>query len=171
VEALSRLRVRTYDATGTDLFARVAAAASVVSFADLPPRLESGDIDAVLSSGDGGAGRKLWDALPHFSEIDYAIPLSFTTVNLAKWKALDAKTRKAVEEAAFATEARQWQAVERRVFENYQRMRAHEMSIHPAGEIDADLVAKLREAGRAAVQAWAAKAGPEGRSLLEVAGK
>jgi TRAP-type C4-dicarboxylate transport system substrate-binding protein len=171
VEAVSHLRIRTYDATGTDLFARVAAAASVVSFADLPPRLESGDIDAVLSSGDGGAGRKLWDALPHFSEINYAIPLSFTTVNLAKWKSLDAKTRKAVEAAAAATEARQWQAVERRVFENYQRMRAHDMSIHPADEIDADLVAKLREAGRAAVEDWAAKAGPEGRALLEIAGK
>jgi len=47
-----------------------------------------GEIDAVLSSGDGGAGRKLWDHLPHFSEINYAIPLSFTTVNLDKWKAL-----------------------------------------------------------------------------------
>ncbi len=171
VEAVAKLRVRTYDKAGTELFERIAAAASVVSFADLPPRLEAGDIDAVLSSGDGGAGRELWDALPHFSEINYAIPLSFATVNLDKWRKLDASTRRAVESAAEATEARQWVAVERRVFENYQRMRVHDMSIHPADEIDADLVAKIREAARAAVDEWAARAGPEGRALLDGAGK
>ena len=130
IEAVGKLRIRTYDKTGTELFGRMAAAASVVSFADLPPKLEAGEIDAVLSSGDGGAGRKLWDALPHFSEIDYAIPLSFATVNLDKWRKLDAPTRKAVESAAAATEAR-----------------------------------------RAAVDEWAARAGPEGRALLERAGK
>ena len=168
-EAIAGLSIRTYDRTGTDLFARLGAKASVVSFAELPAKLASGEIDAVLSSGDGGAGRKLWEHLPHFSAIHYAIPLSFTTVNLDKWNALDAQTRRAVTEAAAETEARQWQALDGRLAENYARMRANDMSIHAA--IDPALRDKLREAGRVAVEEWSAKAGGEARAILERFGR
>ncbi len=89
VEAVAKLKIRTYDKTSTDVFSLLGSHASVVSFADLGPRLASGEIDAVLSSGDGGAGRKLWEYLPRFTEINYAIPLSFTTVNLDRWNGLD----------------------------------------------------------------------------------
>lgn len=162
---VAKLRIRAYDKTGTDLFTRMGAKASVVSFADLPAKLASGDIDAVLSSGDGGAGRKLWEHLPRFTAINYAIPLSFTTVNLDRWNALDAETRRAVEEAAAETEARQWRALDGRLAENYARMRANGMTI--ATEIGAELRARLREAGRAAAEEWAAKADPEARALLQ----
>ena len=165
VAAVARLRIRTYDRTGTELFNRLGATASVVSFADLPAKLAAGEIDAVLSSGDGGAGRKLWEHLPRFTEINYAIPLSFTTVNLDKWKALDAETRRAVEEAAAETEVRQWKALDGRLAQNYARMRENAMTI--ATEVTPELRARLREAGRIAVEEWTAKAGEEGRKILE----
>jgi hypothetical protein len=38
------------------------------------PRLRAGELDAVLSSGDGGAGARLWEVLPHFTALDYASP-------------------------------------------------------------------------------------------------
>jgi len=164
-EAIGKLKVRTYDKTGTDVFARLGAIASVVSFADLGPKLASGEINAVLSSGDGGAGRKLWEHLPRFTEINYAIPLSFTTVNLDSWKALDEGTRKAIERAGAETEARQWQALEGRLVQNYARMRDNGMTIDR--ELPPALRDRLREAGRLAVEEWARKAGPEGRALLE----
>jgi len=150
---------------GTDVFARLGAIASVVSFADLAPKLASGEIDAVLSSGDGGAGRKLWEHLPRFTEINYAIPLSFTTVNLDSWKALDEGTRKAIERAGAETEARQWQALEGRLVQNYARMRDNGMTIDR--ELPPALRDRLREAGRLAVEEWGRKAGPEAKALLE----
>jgi TRAP-type C4-dicarboxylate transport system substrate-binding protein len=164
-EAVRELRVRTYDATGTDVFTRMGATAAVVSFADLPPKLESGDIDAVLSSGDGGAGRKLWEKLPRFIAINYAIPLSFTTVNLDKWKALDEPTRRGIEKAAAETEARQWAALDGRLAANYARMRDNGMTIET--DVPEPLRAALREAARGAIDDWARKAGAEGRALLE----
>src|SRR5437588_218649 len=112
---IATLKIRTYDKAGTDVFARLGAKASVVSFTDLPAKLASGEIDAVLSSGDGGAGRKLWEHLPRFTAINYAIPLSFTTVNADRWKALDDATRDALMEAAAETEARQWRALDGRL--------------------------------------------------------
>ena len=163
-EAIANLRVRTYDTTGTEVFRRLGATATVVSFTDLPAKLAAGEINAVLSSGDGGAGRKLWEHLPRFTEINYAVPLSFATVNLARWKALDDVTRRAIEKASAETEARQWQALEGRLAQNYTRMRENGMTID-AG-ISPVLRERMREAARDAVEDWARRAGPEGRALL-----
>jgi len=162
---IATLKIRTYDKAGTDVFARLGAKASVVSFTDLPAKLASGEIDAVLSSGDGGAGRKLWEHLPRFTAINYAIPLSFTTVNADRWKALDDATRDALMEAAAETEARQWRALDGRLAENYARMRENGMTI--ATDVSPELRMQLLEAATVAAREWAAKAGPEGRKLLE----
>src|SRR5690242_12904405 len=54
IAALKALKIRTYDNMGTEVLARAAAHAAIVSFADLNPKLESGAFNAVLSSGDGG---------------------------------------------------------------------------------------------------------------------
>ena len=85
-------------------------------------------------------------------------------MNLDRWKALDAGARKAVEEAAGETEARQWRALEGRLEQNYARMRENGMTI--ATEVPAELRLRLREAAKASIDEWAAKAGPEGVALL-----
>src|SRR5208283_851192 len=95
-EAVSKLKIRTYDKTGTELFTALGANATLLSFAELPGKLADGEIDAVLSPGDGGAGRALWQFLSQFTEINYAVPLSLTTVNLDAWNALDATVQSAV---------------------------------------------------------------------------
>src|SRR5882724_3622537 len=127
--ALKALKVRTYDNTGTEVLARAAASAAIVSFSDLNPKLESGEINAVLSSGDGGAGRQLWKYLRHFSDIDYAVPLSFAAISLAAWDTLDDANRGAVAEAARATTERQWTVLATRLDENFKRMRANGVTI------------------------------------------
>jgi TRAP-type C4-dicarboxylate transport system substrate-binding protein len=163
--AIAALHIRTYDRAGTEVFNRMGAKARLVSFADLGPLLASGQIDAVLSSGDGGAGRKLWEHLPHFTQIDYAIPLSFTTVSLERWEALDAKLRAALEEAGRRTEERQWKALDDRLERNYARMREQGMTIDT--RVTPALAARLRAEGAIAMRDWAARLGPEAREILE----
>jgi hypothetical protein len=62
---LSGLSIRTYDRISREVFAGAGARALSISFADTLPRLADGSINAVLSSGDGEAGRKLWGYLPY----------------------------------------------------------------------------------------------------------
>ena len=92
------------------------------------------------------------------------MPLSFTTVNLARWQALDDRTRRAVEEAARETEARQWAALDGRLEKNYARMRENGMTI--ATDIAPALRDALRSAAREAIDEWTAKAGPEANDAL-----
>jgi TRAP-type C4-dicarboxylate transport system substrate-binding protein len=165
IGSLAGLRVRTYDATGTAVFERLGARARSTSFADLLDKLAAGEIDAALSSGDGGAGLRLSETLPHFTAIAYAIPTSFTTVNLDRWRGLDPATRAAVEECAALTGLRQWEALEGRIERNYSTLRQQGVTI--ATEVPAEVRARLRAAGRTAVEAWFARAGEEERKILE----
>lgn len=163
--ALDGLTIRTYDATSTQVLARAGARALNISFADAEARIADGTVEAVLSSGDGGAGRKLWDRLPHFTAIAYAFPLSAATVGTAAYEALDPALREAVDAAAAETEARQWAALSTRLDENYARMRQNGVIIRL--RIDADLARVLRAAGTEAVAVWTRRVGPEMAALLE----
>ena len=45
-EAVAKLKIRTYDKTGTELFKALGATASVVSFTDLPAKLTANPLPA-----------------------------------------------------------------------------------------------------------------------------
>jgi TRAP-type C4-dicarboxylate transport system substrate-binding protein len=163
--ALRSLNIRTYDKTSVEVMQGAGAQAINLSFAEVVAKLKAEQINAVLSSGDGGAGRALWDYLNCFTVINYAIPLSLATVNLDAWNALDPAAREVVKAAADETMARQWQRMEGRVEENYQRMRENGMTI--VTEVPEDVRDALAKASKAAIEEWVKKMGDEGRVLLE----
>jgi TRAP-type C4-dicarboxylate transport system substrate-binding protein len=162
--ALAGLPIRTYDATSTAVMDAAGAKAVNLSFADAMPKVKDGSVTAVLSSGDGGAGRNLWDFLPHFAEVNYALPISIATVNLAAYQALPVDLRRIVDDAAAETEQRQWAAIRTRLDENYGRMRANKVTILTA--VPQPITDALAGAGRGVVEAWSRKAGPEGAAIL-----
>jgi TRAP-type C4-dicarboxylate transport system substrate-binding protein len=164
-EALRGLRIRTADANGVLAFRAAGAVPVAVSFADALPQLRSGQLDAVLSSGDGGAGARLMETLRHFTAIEYAVTMSMVTINRDVWRGLDAPTQRAVRDAAAETEARQWEAMKTRVAENYTRMRAAGVGL--TTELSIDYQQSLRKAGRAAVDDWLRQMGPAGSQILD----
>jgi TRAP-type C4-dicarboxylate transport system substrate-binding protein len=164
VSELSGLSVRTYDKISREVFASAGAKATSISFADTMPKLVDGSINAVLSSGDGGAGRGLWQYLPYFSEITYSMPMSVASVNQADYDGLTPELREAVDIASRQTETELWLALSTRLGENYARMRDNGVTIdtHPAPAI----VAALQSGAAAAQQAWCSRSGPACEQVL-----
>jgi len=162
---LSGLSIRTYDKTSTEVFASVSAKAALISFSDTMPKLVDGSLNAVLSSGDGGAGRKLWEYLPFFSEITYSLPLSIAGVNKAVYDGLSADQRAAVDAASRETETELWLALSTRLQENYARMRQNGVTIdsHPAPAI----VEALQSGAVTAQRAWCRRSGPVCVQILD----
>lgn len=162
---LTGLSIRTYDKTSTEVFSRIGAKATLISFSDTMPKLVDGSLNAVLSSGDGGAGRKLWDYLPYFSEITYSLPVSVASVSRAVYDGLSAEQRQAVDAAGRETEAELWAVLSTRLEENYSRMRQNGVTIdsNPAPAI----VEALRSASAAAQQAWCNKSGAVCTEILD----
>ncbi len=161
---LAGLSIRTYDKTSTDVFLSVGAKAASISFADTMPKLVDGSINAVLSSGDGGAGRKLWEYLPRFSEITYSLPLSIASVNQAAYDGLSQDVKAAVDTASRQTEGELWLALSTRLDENYQRMHQNGVAIDTSPE--PQIVEALRTGAAAAQRAWCARMGPVCAEIL-----
>jgi TRAP-type C4-dicarboxylate transport system substrate-binding protein len=162
---LSGLSIRTYDRISSEIFAGAGAKAASISFADTMPKLVDGSINAVLSSGDGGAGRELWKFLPYFSEITYSLPLSIAIVNQALYDGLDPELREAVDAAARQTETELWLALSTRLQANYQRMRQNGVSIDSSPA--PDIVAALQSGAAAVQRAWCTRAGPVCPAILD----
>jgi TRAP-type transport system periplasmic protein len=161
-EALRGLRIRTYDAASTAVLRGAGADAVQLSFADALPRLRAGALDAVLSSGDGGAGARLWEVLPHFTVLDYASPLSLAFCQAAALAALPAPARQAAVAAGRLTEARQFEAMAMRGAENAARMRANGVVIARTP----GLREALARAAGPVIADWSARMGPEGEAIL-----
>ena len=163
---LAGLSLRAYDETSRQVMAASGATAAYLSFADAMPRLKDGSLQGVLSSGDGGAGRKLWDYLPSFTAINYAVPLSLASINEDAYQTLPAELRQAVEAAAGATETAQWQLIRARLDANYATMRANHVEIaERPGPALKDLLAKSADG---AIAAWQRQVGPDGAAVLAV---
>ena len=161
---LSGLSIRTYDRISSEIFSRAGARATTIGFADTLPRLADGSINAVLSSGDGGAGHKLSQFLPYFSEITYSLPMSVASVSQAAYDALAPEVRRAVDAAVRETEAELWLVLASRLQQNHERMRADGVTIdlQPAPS----LVAALHSGAVAARQSWCTRYGPACQDIL-----
>ncbi len=164
---LAGLPLRVYDSTGFALFAAAGARPANLSFADVMPRIVDGSIAAVLSSGDGGAGRKLWDYLPYFTEIGYAMPLSFGTLGQPLYDGLPADLRTVVDRCADATQAWLWELLTRRTEQNYARLEANKVTIVAADRVSPTLRAELVRAASGAIETWKREAGPEAAAVLD----
>jgi TRAP-type transport system periplasmic protein len=165
VADLKGLRVRTADANATLAMRAAGAQPQQISFADTLPLLKTGAIDAVLSSGDGGAGERLMETLTHFTAIGFSMTMRMVTMNLDTWKALPPDLQEAVLAAAAATSERQWAEIVNRVSTNYERMRGKGIAI--VTDLSPEYQAALRAAGQVAVDDWLGKMGPTGKDILD----
>ncbi|MFJ3048167.1 TRAP transporter substrate-binding protein [Herbaspirillum chlorophenolicum] len=152
VAALKALSIRTYDDNSRGVFQRIGAQSVNLPFSAVGPKLTSGELNAVLSSGDGGAGNRLWDYLPNFTAVSYAIPLSYTVINNDVWNKLTPAQQAALTQAAKATSDANWATVRNRIQANYARMSEHGMTLNlqPSGAIRQ----ALRQAGGEQADSW-----------------
>ena len=160
--ALSGLRVRTYDGPSTAILRAAGAEPFEMSFSDALPKVRDGGLDAVLSSGDGGAGARLWELLPHFTVLDYASPLSLAFCSTTALQALAEPARAAVLEAGRATEAHQFAAMTTRLAENEARMQANGVMVARTPALRSALVPFAAPV----IADWVQRAGPEGAAIL-----
>jgi TRAP-type C4-dicarboxylate transport system substrate-binding protein len=159
------LSVRTYDDNSADVMRKLGATAKYLPLNEALTLVREHRLNAILSSGDGEVGRKLWDRLPHFTQINYAVPISIAFVSLASFNALSKETKDAVEAAAAETENSQFRLVANRTAENYQRMRANGVSIDEP--VPPGLMVALKNAGSSSIAAWRTKVSAEAIVILD----
>jgi TRAP-type C4-dicarboxylate transport system substrate-binding protein len=168
-EYLHALAVRAYDKSSADVLRATGAAAEFLGFNEAIARVKEHKLNAILTSGDGGAGRKLWDDLHHFTPINYAMPISIAFIRKDAFDALPPDHQAAVDAAAVETENSQIELLVNRTAENYARMRANGVSIdEPAPPA---IIAALKKAGSGPIAAWQARVPAEAAAILDWANR
>ena len=93
------------------------------------------------------------------------MPVSIATMNLQAYQALDARTRRAIDQAAAQTETEQWKRIDGRLQQNYANMRKNCVAINTA--VPLAVRKALKDAAADSVKAWKAAAGPEADAILK----
>ncbi|VVE59295.1 Solute-binding protein [Pandoraea iniqua] len=164
-EGLSTLSIRTYDQTSESVMRQAGALAKQMPLKKVFPLLEDGEFNAVMSSGDGGAGQKLAGYLSTFTAIRYACPVSIAMIRTSSLTALPARLRHAVLDAAAETERLQRASAVSRTEANYAMMRAHDVTV--VDPPDSDLSELLRFAAKDAIEEWQAKASKDAWAIFQ----
>lgn len=153
------LKLGVDDPTGREVFDAAHADVSNLAFT-------GGRLEAVLSPGDDAAGAKLRQHLPFFTDIGYAVPLSFATLASPLYERLPGDLRDAVDRAASAAQDNAWQILVRNRSESEARLRAGGVTVTPVQEVSPELLGILARAASGAIGKWKTEAGPEAAALL-----
>jgi TRAP-type C4-dicarboxylate transport system substrate-binding protein len=164
-EDLRTLAVRTYDYNSAEVMRAAGATAEFLPFNDAIAKVRDHTLNAILTSGDGGAGRKLWDYLPYFTPINYAMPISLAFVRIDAFEALPKEIQDRVIRAAAETEQKQFELLADRTAENYARMRANGVTI--AEPAPSALIAALKRGADKPIAAWKAKVPVEAAAIVD----
>jgi TRAP-type C4-dicarboxylate transport system substrate-binding protein len=165
-DALSDARVRTYDQASRNIFSSVSAEAVTLSIQDTMRELADGTLDAVLSSGDGEAGRIYARHLRNFTAIHYAYPLSFMVMRQVAFSTLSTDMQRRVTTAASKTEAQLWKDLPSRIRRNNDQMLRMGIRVNDVG--DPVMSATLRAAGDREVESWRERISPEDRRIMKI---
>jgi TRAP-type C4-dicarboxylate transport system substrate-binding protein len=165
VADLRQLAMRTYDDSSAEVMRTAGSTAKFLPMAEAMGGLKDHSLNALLTSGDGGVGRRLWNYLPYFTAIHYAMPVTLAFVRSEAFETLPEDTQKQVMAAATETEQSQFDLLANRTAENYARMRQSGVTItEPAPAV---VTAALRAAAAKPIAAWKDHAGSEAVEIVD----
>ena len=104
------VKARTYDKNSANFVSMVGGSAVALPWGEVYSALQTGMVNAVVTSSASGKDGKFWEVLKNFTKINYAYPLQAVTINLDYWNSLDKAQKEAMLKAAKEIEEAQWEA-------------------------------------------------------------
>jgi TRAP-type C4-dicarboxylate transport system substrate-binding protein len=164
VEELKGARFRAQ----TPIIARMAellgATPVTVQAADIPQAFATGIVNAMITSAQTGVDSSAWDYCKYFTNLGFTLTRNVVLVNTRAFRALDEQTRNIILAAAKRAEDRGWAAS--RASEEVMTAKLKAQGV-VTGNAPAELMAGLRAVARKQEEEWLAKAGPEGKAMLD----
>jgi TRAP-type C4-dicarboxylate transport system substrate-binding protein len=161
---LKGMKWRAYSPATSRIAELVGAQPVTVQAAEVSQAFATGVAESMMSSGSTGWDAKLHEHVKYWYDTQAWLPKNAVIVNKAAFDALDAPTKAAVMKAAADAEVRGLAASKRANTESLDKLKGGGMQILPPS---AQLKADMRKVGDTMLQEWLAKAGPEGKALID----
>ncbi len=135
-----------------------------IQAAELSQAMATGVIDSYMSSGSTGFDSKTYEHIKNWYNTQAWLPKNAVIVNAAAFNALDKPTQDAVLKAAADAEARGWKSSEEKNGWYLDQLKSKGMNIiQPSAQLSAD----LKKVGDTMLTDWLAKAGPDGKAVVD----
>ncbi|MHA3901994.1 TRAP transporter substrate-binding protein [Castellaniella sp. WN] len=161
---LKGMKWRVYSPTTARIGELVGAQPVTIQEAELSQALATGVIEGLITSSATGADNKLYENMKYFTNVRAWIPKNAVVANKKAVEALSPASRDALLKAAAAAEKRGWEESRKVDADSIAKLKAGGMEIvEPSAQLKAD----LSKVGETVIQEWTAKAGDEGKQILD----
>ncbi|WP_323000191.1 TRAP transporter substrate-binding protein [Castellaniella sp.] len=164
VDDLKGMKWRVYSPTTARIGELVGAQPVTIQEAELTQALATGVIEGLITSSATGADNKLYEHMKYFTNVQAWIPKNAVVVNKKAFSALPKAEQDAVLKAAAQAEERGWKTSRQVDADSIAKLKAGGMQVV---EPSAELRAGLAKVGDTVIQEWTAKAGDEGKQVLD----
>lgn len=165
LDGLKGTKFRTFNAA-TQRFAQlVGATPTLVQAAEVPQAFATGVVNAMVTSAATGVDSQAWDFVKHFTPVGFTRTKNAVFCSTRALNALPGSAQALIRDAAERAEQRGWGLAQEQ-----ERTRQEELAKRGMVVTDpppARLMADLEKVGATMVDEWLAKAGEDGRKLID----
>ena len=164
VEVLRGSRFRTFSPMTNRFAALVGANPVLVQAAELAQAFATGIANAMVTSAQTGVDTSAWDYAKVFTPATFSMTKNAVLVSRRAMEALPADQRAAVLDQARRAEERGWRYAEEAQVAAERRLAERGLQI---GTVAPEVQAQFDQISRTMAEEWVARAGEDGRRLLE----
>jgi len=158
------LKWRAYSPATAKIAELVGAQPVTVQASELSQALATGVVDSYMSSGSTGYDSKTYEQIKNWYNTQAWLPKNAVIMNVAAFNALDKATQDAVLKAAADAETRGWKLSEEKNSWYVDQLKAKGMNIlEPSAQLKGD----LKKIGDVMLTDWLAKAGADGKAVVD----
>ncbi len=161
---LGGVRLASYDAATAGLAGLTGAVPVQVAPADLGKALADGAAEGLLASSAAGHELEVWRHLDRFYDLQASLPRSYVLANKQAVVALPEPAHAALADCAQKAELHGTAEARRLAGWHLDQLKERGMAVLPPGDA---LRADLARIGEAATAEWLARAGEDGRAIVE----
>jgi TRAP-type C4-dicarboxylate transport system substrate-binding protein len=164
VADMKGLKWRAYSPATAKIAELVGAQPVTVQASELSQALATGVVDSYMSSGSTGYDSKTYEHIKNWYNTQAWLPKNAVIMNVAAFNALDKPTQDAVLKAAADAETRGWKLSEEKNQWYVDQLKAKGMNIM---QPSAQLSGELKKIGDTMLNDWLAKAGADGKAIVD----
>jgi TRAP-type C4-dicarboxylate transport system substrate-binding protein len=135
-----------------------------VQAAEIPQAFATGVVNAMVTSAATGVDTQAWDYAKYFTPVGFTFTRNVVFASRRAVEALSERDRQTLREVANAAETRGWEASAKAMTDSQNMLASKGMEVRTASPA---LMQGMAAVGRSMVDEWLAKAGPDGKTLID----
>jgi TRAP-type C4-dicarboxylate transport system substrate-binding protein len=165
LEGLRGKKFRTFNAATQRFATLVGATPTLVQVAELAQAFATGVVNGMVTSAATGVDAQAWDYVKHFVPVGFTRTKNAVFCSTRALNALPAPVQQAIRDASERAEQSGWELAQEQERARQQQLAERGMTVtDPA---PAQLMADLAKVGETMTNEWVAKAGPDGKALID----